>query len=189
MGPPGAGKGTIANRLKDDFEYKLVAAGDLLRAEKDSGSELGKKIASIIDGGNLVPDNIIDSIIYKEIKTPMRITESFLIDGYPRSASQATMLEQMINVPIVIWINISDKTTIKRNLKRGLTSGRADDSTEEIIKTRIENYKLTCEPIKKWYGNRLIEIDGEGTIDEVYKRVVDTLFETVKEPKEISEIK
>lgn len=188
LGPPGAGKGTITTRLSTDFDYRLICAGDLLRAEKKSGSKLGNKIASIIDAGNLVPDEMITEIIYNEIKKPMSIKTSFLIDGYPRTKKQAISLDAMINIPIVLWLNVSEETTIKRNLNRGLTSGRPDDSNEEIIRQRIKNYNETADAIKHYYYDKIVEIDGEGAPDEVYKRVIDTLFETVIEPKDINDI-
>lgn len=189
MGPPGSGKGTVSNRLKDEFDYQLICAGDLLRAEKSTDSKLGKKISNIIDNGDLVPDSIIDSLVIKELSKEIKISKSFLLDGYPRKISQAETLDLTINVPVVIWINVPDETTIERNARRGrMGSGRPDDSSEEIIKKRLENFKRDSLPVKNWYGDRIVEIDGTGSIDEVYKRIVDTLFETVKEPKDIIDI-
>lgn len=188
MGPPGAGKGTVCEKLVKDFDYKLVCAGDLLRSEKKSGSTLGKQIASIIDKGNLVPDDMITRIMFKEISKPVKIQQSYLIDGYPRTLQQAFDLERMINVPIVIWLEVSDETTINRNLKRGETSGRPDDANVEVIKQRIENYKKDSYPLKNYYSDRIIEIDGEGTPDEVYNNIINTLFKTYKEFKDIRDI-
>ena len=176
MGPPGAGKDTVCKKLVEELYYKLICAGDLLREEKASGSELGKEIASIIDGGNLVPDEMITKIIRTEINKPLRVKESYLIDGYPRTLKQGEELSKMIDVPVVIWLNVSDETTIERNLKRGLTSGRPDDSNEEIIKNRIENYKKDSFPLKDFYKKVLVEIDGEGSPNEVYQRIVDYIF-------------
>lgn len=188
LGPPGSGKGTVCKRLENEFDYKYICAGDLLRSEKSSGSTLGNKIASIIDAGNLVPDEVITKIMFKEIAKPLRIGTSYLVDGYPRTIKQASDLDAMIKVPIVIWLNVSDDTILQRNLKRGETSGRPDDANPEVIKKRIENYKKDSLPLKTHYDDMLIEIDGEGTPDEVYKRVVDTLFQTVIEPKDITDI-
>jgi len=188
MGGPGSGKGTICKKLVNDFNYKLISAGDLLREEKASGSELGKEIATLIDAGNLVPDNVITDIIYNEFKKPIRLGRFFLVDGYPRSIKQAISLSQMINVQIVLWLEVSDETTIKRNLNRGLTSGRPDDANEEIIKKRLDNYKEMSVPIKRYYDDCIVEIDGEGTPDEVYQRIIDTLFENVKEARDVSDI-
>jgi len=178
----------MTKRLVDEFNYKLICAGDLLRAEKASGSELGKKIASIIDDGNLVPDSMITKIIYDEIRKPVELGKYFLIDGYPRTVKQATELDQMINVQIVLWLNISDETTVSRNLKRGLTSGRPDDANEEVIRKRLQNYNDLSFPLKNFYEKNIVEIDAEGTVDEVYKRIIDTLFETYTEARDISDI-
>jgi adenylate kinase len=188
MGGPGSGKGTICKKLVNDFNYKLISAGDLLREEKSSGSELGKQIATLIDAGNLVPDNVITDIIYNEFKKPTKLGNFFLIDGYPRSIKQAISLSQMINVQIVLWLEVSDETTIKRNLNRGLTSGRPDDANEDIIKKRLDNYKEMSIPIKRYYDDCIVEINGEGTPDEVHQRIIDTLFENVKEPRDVSDI-
>ena len=188
MGPPGAGKGTVCKKLAQDFNYRLITAGDLLRAEKSSGSSLGKRIASIIDNGNLVPDDMITRIMLKEISKPISINQSYLVDGYPRTIVQAKDLERMINVPVVIWLDVSDKTTIERNLKRGETSGRPDDANVDVIKQRIENYKKDSYPLKNYYFDKIIEVDGEGSPEDVYSRIVDILFKTKQELKDIDDI-
>ena len=181
LGGPGAGKGTICKKLVNEFNYKLICSGDLLREEKASGSKLGNQIAELIDAGEFVPDEMITKIIYNQFKLPIEIDRYYLVDGYPRTVKQAISLDQMINTQIVLWINVSDETTIKRNLNRGLTSGRPDDSNVDIIKKRLNDYKELSIPLKDYYDECIIEIDGEGTPDEVYKEIVDTLFDTYKE--------
>lgn len=187
MGNPGAGKGYITTRLIKEHgdNYKLICAGDLLRAEKKSGSPLGKKIAKLIDSGNYVSDELITNIVYNEIKKEKSINKSFLLDGYPRTVKQAKSLEAMINPPIIIWLNVSDEVTIKRNLDRGVEFGRPDDSNIDLIKERLKIYKESTLPLKKHYSGRVINIDAERSKDEVYSDVLDILFETFKEPKNI----
>ena len=152
MGPPGAGKGTVCSRIVNEYNYKLICAGDLLREEKASGSELGNEIASIIDKGNLVPDEMITEIIFNEMSKPLKSGTFFLIDGYPRTIGQANDLE------------------------RGKTSGRPDDANIEVIKKRIQNYNEISAPLKDFYGKRVIEINGEGTPDEVYNEVIKNII-------------
>ncbi len=176
MGPPGAGKGTICKRILSEFKYKLICAGDLLRSEKSSGSELGKKIASIIDDGNLVSDEMITKIIFNEFRKPVLHGTFYLIDGYPRTIKQANSLDRMTNITTVIWLDVSEETTIKRNLERGKTSGRPDDANVEIIKQRIKNYNEVSYPLKKFYGKRILEVNGEGTPDEVYSDIIDKII-------------
>lgn len=188
MGKPGCGKGTISKRLKEEFNYKLICAGDLLRAEKSTGSKLGNKIAEIIDGGNLVPDEMITELMFLELSKPKPLSHYFLIDGYPRTVKQAVTLDVMINCQLVLWINVSDDEVVRRNLERGKTSGRPDDSNEEVIRHRLENYSKITQPIKTHWCDRVVEIDGSGTPDEVYTRVTSLLFTTYKESKEIGEI-
>ena len=188
IGPPGSGKGTVCKRLVEEFDYKLICAGDLLRKEKASGSKIGSQIASLIDKGNLAPDEMVTKIIYNEIKSPIKLGQSFLLDGFPRTLEQAKSLDLMINIPVVIWLNVSDDTSIKRNLKRGLTSGRPDDGNIEIIKSRLEIYKKESLSLRKYYDSIIVDIDGEGTQDEVYKSIIDIFFETHKELKDINDI-
>lgn len=186
LGQPGAGKGTVCEQLIKDYNYNFICAGDLLRDEKKSNSALGQEISNIIDKGNLVPDYLISEMILNQISNSR--DEFFLIDGYPRTIGQAKDLDKMINVHRVIWLNVSDETTITRNLKRGQTFGRPDDSKVEIIKQRLENYKKDTEPLKQYYSDKLIQIDGEGKPEEVYSKIVNILFEAHKYTKETKDI-
>jgi len=174
LGPPGAGKGTMTNLLKDENGYNLVCTGDILRSEKKSGSELGKKIAALIDKGNLVPDQIVDEMIQNELS---KITGLVLLDGYPRTIAQSENLDKLLDNVIVIWLDVPEEVTIQRNLERGKTSKRPDDANVDVIKQRLDNYNKETAPVKEWYEktNRVIEVDGVGDIPEVLERIKSSL--------------
>jgi adenylate kinase len=174
LGPPGSGKGTMTNLLKDENGYNLVCTGDILRAEKKSGSELGKKIAQLIDAGNLVPDEIVDKMIENELS---KLNGPVLLDGYPRTIAQAENLDRLLDNLTVIWLDVPEEVTIQRNLERGKTSNRPDDANVDVIKQRLDNYNKETAPVKEWYEktNRVIEVDGVGPIPEVLERIKSTL--------------
>lgn len=174
LGPPGSGKGTMTNLLKDEAGYNLVCTGDILRAEKKSGSELGKKIAGLIDRGNLVSDEIVDGMIENELS---KVNGPVLLDGYPRTIAQAENLDRLLNNLTVVWLDVPEEVTIQRNLERGKTSKRPDDANVDVIKQRLDNYNKETAPVKEWYdkSNRVIEVDGVGPIPEVLERIKSSL--------------
>jgi adenylate kinase len=166
LGPPGAGKGTMSNILSKEYGFNIICTGDLLRSEKNSGSDLGKKIANLIDNGKLVPDDIVDEIVEKEIN---KFNDSIILDGYPRTIKQAENLDRLLNDIKVIWMDIPEELTIERNLERGKTSNRPDDSNKDVIKTRLDDFYKESLPVKDWYKktNRVDLVDASGSIDEV----------------------
>lgn len=174
LGPPGSGKGTMTNLLKDEMEYNLVCTGDILRTEKKSGSELGKKISDLIDKGNLVPDEIVDEMIQNELN---KVTGPVLLDGYPRTIAQAENLDKLLDSVTVIWLDVPEEVTIQRNLERGKTSKRPDDANVDVIKQRLDNYNKETAPVKEWYSKtgRVVEVDGIGSIPEVLERIKKSL--------------
>jgi adenylate kinase len=174
LGPPGSGKGTMTNLLKDEMEYNLVCTGDILRTEKKSGSELGKKISDLIDKGNLVPDEIVDEMIQNELN---KVTGPVLLDGYPRTIAQAENLDKLLDSVSVIWLDVPEEVTIQRNLERGKTSKRPDDANVDVIKQRLDNYNKETAPVKEWYSKtgRVVEVDGIGSIPEVLERIKKSL--------------
>ena len=178
FGPPGSGKGTMAGLVTKNHTYMSMIAGDLLRAEKKSGSELGKTIASIIDKGNLVPDEMISKIIGDEVsklpdETVFDKNPGIIFDGYPRSIQQAIDLDTFVDVDIAIYLKCDEEVLVKRLLERGKTSGREDDSNEEIIRDRMDNYWEITDPVKAYYQNqgKYIEVDGNREIKDVYKDI------------------
>lgn len=177
-GAPGSGKGTMTNLIIEDNNYISLVAGDLLRNEKKTGSELGKTIASIIDKGNLVPDKMITKIMQNEIdslsdKIVFGKEKGIIFDGYPRSIQQAIDLDTMVEVDLAIYLKCDEEILIKRLLERGKTSGREDDSDKSIIIDRMNNYWEITDPVKAYYQyqGKYLEVNGNLSIKEVYKNI------------------
>jgi adenylate kinase len=173
FGPPGAGKGTQAQRLVDKHNLKQLSTGDMLREAITEGSELGKKASSIMDRGELVSDDIILSMIRdKLIKSG---SDGFIFDGFPRNLEQAKALDEILNelklsLDLVIEIVVNDKVLINRIESRARESKnvRSDDN-EEVLKNRLNIYHESTEMIKPYYleQKKLIKIDGMRSIEQV----------------------
>jgi len=177
-GAPGSGKGTMTELILKEGGYMSIIAGDLLRKEKKSGSELGGKIASIIDNGNLVPDKTITDIIGKEIEVlsdeiVFDKETGIVFDGYPRSVQQAIDLDDFVKIDMAIYLKCDEEELVKRLLKRGETSGREDDADESIIRDRMANYWEITDQVTAYYQNqgKYIEVNGNRCIDEVFKDI------------------
>ncbi len=173
FGPPGAGKGTQAADMVAKYNLHHISTGDLLRKEMANGTELGLKAKSIIEAGNLVPDRIVEGMIESEFNN-VKDVDGFLLDGFPRTVAQAEALDAILEkngeeVTAVISIMIPDGMIMDRIRSRASKEGRADDASEESIKTRIKTYHDQTEPIIDYYESvgKYAEIDGTGTIEEV----------------------
>jgi adenylate kinase len=205
LGPPGAGKGTQADRLKDDFGLPYIGTGDLLRKHKDEQTELGREAASYMDNGDLVPDELVIRMILEEIEEKGR--DGFLLDGYPRSVGQAEALDDALEengrrLTAAILIAVDDETVIKRlSGRRQCANGhpyhvdfdkpkkegfcdqcgrplsrRADDEPETIRK-RLDTYHAKTEPLIDYYEERglLRRFDGSRSPTEVHDHIRATL--------------
>ena len=174
LGAPGSGKGTLAKQLKEKYGYTLITTGDILRAEKNSDSEIGKQIKNLIGKGNLVPDELINQIIEREIP---KTKEPFILDGFPRTVPQGEFLDTITDVNLVIYLEVSDETIQERILERGKTSGREDDQSVEIIQRRIKQFKEETFPLIDFYKSKkvLTYVDGERKIGEVFEMVENIL--------------
>jgi adenylate kinase len=172
LGAPGSGKGTLGKQLAEKYGYTLITTGDILREEKKSGSEIGKKINDILGKGNLVPDEIVNQIIKNKIQDfePMG---RVIFDGFPRTVIQGEFLDTIADIGLVIYLEVSDNTIRERILERGKTSGREDDQSIDIINRRILQFKTETKPLIEFYDNKkiLATIDGEESINEVFHRV------------------
>lgn len=181
FGPPGAGKGTQAKFLADKYNLHHISTGDLLRQEMKKGTELGKLAASLINNGNLVPDEVVVGMI-KGCILQNSTVEGFLFDGFPRTIAQAETLDKMLEergeeVTSILSITLPDEKVFERIQGRALVEGRKDDADRATIQNRIETYHRKTEPLIDFYKNqgKYQEVDGTGTIEEVFSNITKLL--------------
>jgi len=174
LGPPGAGKGTQAKRLEEVYGLKQLSTGDMLRAEIDSDSTLGRRVESIMASGDLVPDHIMVEMIAKRITQP-DCSKGFILDGFPRTVNQADELNQMLtnnklDLDAVIEIKVDEEALFGRIQKRAEEDGetRADDNVL-VLKNRLEVYHQLTAPITPYYNDKgmLKTVDGMQDIAKV----------------------
>ena len=177
FGPPGAGKGTQAARLVERFGLRHVSTGDLLRREIANGTALGRKAKSLIDKGELVPDSVVEGMIAAELEAHQDV-KGFIFDGFPRTTAQAEHLDAMLEargakIDAVLSLAIPDETVYERIRHRAEVENRVDDTTPEIIRNRIDTHHAKTEPVIAYYKGKGVykEIDGLGTIDEVFDKL------------------
>ncbi|AIL45201.1 adenylate kinase [Elizabethkingia anophelis] len=178
FGPPGSGKGTQAQNLIKKYNLKQVSTGDLFRFNMKNDTELGKLAKSYIDKGELVPDQVTIDMLIDELKKPTDAA-GFIFDGFPRTAAQTEALEQIVeeelNHPIDICLSliVDDEILVERLLKRGETSGRTDDSNEDIIRNRIKEYYTKTAEVAELYKKqgKYIEVNGVGEIEEISNKL------------------
>ncbi|XP_063792714.1 adenylate kinase isoenzyme 1 isoform X1 [Pseudophryne corroboree] len=177
VGGPGSGKGTQCERIVEKYGYTHLSTGDLLRAEVSSGSERGKTLSAIMERGELVPLDTVLDMLRDAMIAKADTSKGYLIDGYPREVKQGEEFEKKIAAPsLLLYIDAGSDTMVKRLLKRGETSGRADDN-EATIKKRLETYYKATEPVIALYEKRGIvrKINAEGSVDDVFKQVSQAL--------------
>lgn len=178
FGPPGSGKGTQAQNLIEKFNLKQISTGDLFRFNMKNDTELGKLAKSFIDKGELVPDQVTTDMLVDEVRKPTD-TNGFIFDGYPRTVNQTEALEEIVNkilddeVSVCLSLIVDDEILVERLLKRGVTSGRTDDSNEEIIRNRIKEYYAKTAEVAELYKNqgKYVEVNGVGGIDEISEKL------------------
>lgn len=187
LGGPGAGKGTQCTNLVRDYGFKHLSAGDLLREEQDRpGSEFGDMIKSYIKEGQIVPMEVTIQLLENAINATIEKlgTRKFLVDGFPRKMDQALKFEEVV-VPskFTLFFNCSEEVMRKRLLKRGETSGRADDN-EESIKKRFRTFVDTSMPVVDMFEKegKVLKISAEKSPDEVYEDVKKGFSERGLEP-------
>ncbi len=193
LGPPGSGKGTQAKMLSKEFKLKQISTGDLLREEAKKNTHLSKKINEILSQGKLLSDDVVFGILKQSLPQ-----DNFILDGFPRTTSQAKMLDNLIKPDFVFLIDVKDDCIIERvvnrrmcpkcgriyNLKTnkpkndnlcdvcGLPLVQREDDKEEVVRKRLEEYHNQTEPVLDYYATRVIKIDGGRPIEDVFKEIL-----------------
>ena len=180
MGPPGVGKGTQADRIKDKLKILHLSTGDILRAEVEAKSVIGMDAKLYIDLGKLVPDYILIEIVKERISKD-DCENGYLLDGFPRTLPQAEGLDEMMHsighdLECAISLTADEDELVERLIKRGKESGRSDD-TPEVIRNRQKIYWEQTAPLLDFYHGKgiLKEVDGLGEIPEITERILDVL--------------
>jgi adenylate kinase len=182
FGAPGSGKGTQSDLMIEHYGLGHISTGDVLREEIKKGSELGKTAKSYIDGGNLIPDDLMVSILAKVYDGFGRGHKGVIFDGFPRTIPQAEALKKMLDergdkIAAMIELDVPEDELMTRLIKRGQMSGRADDN-EETIKKRLVVYHSQTQPLIEWYKQEGLHhhINGLGTLERIFadiQKVID----------------
>ena len=172
IGPPGAGKGTQAERIVATYRIAHLSTGDMLRAARDAKTEIGQKAETYMAAGQLVPDDIILQIISERLQAP-DCRAGYLLDGFPRTLGQAEALDEMLAhqgrpLDVVLEIQVPEEELFRRLAGRG----RADDQPE-VIRQRLIAYRDQTQPLLAYYAKQklLRSIDGLGSIEEIFQRI------------------
>jgi len=167
IGPPGAGKGTQAVRLRDELGLVHLSTGDLLRDHMARATQLGARVTRFMDAGRLVPDALVTELLLAELPP-----SGFLLDGFPRTPAQADALAAVRDVTAVVLLDVADAAVIDRLAGRGREDDRA-----EIVAERLRVYHEQTEPMVEYYAalGLLRRVDGDGTPGEVFAAVLDAL--------------
>lgn len=178
FGPPGAGKGTQANLISEEYQIPHLSTGEIFRSAIKNETKLGKEVKSILDAGDLVPDEKVVALVEEELKD-QKYEDGYILDGFPRTVPQAKAFDRILNkkgksLDAFLQLQVPQVELVDRILSRG--EGRSDD-TPEKVKNRLEVYWNETQPVLDYYEKQSVveEIDGVGTIEEIFGRIKETL--------------
>jgi adenylate kinase len=174
LGPPGAGKGTQAEKLAEKLGIPQISTGELFRRNIDNGTRLGLEAKRYLDAGDLVPSELTNQLVDDRLDDP-DAAGGFILDGYPRSVEQAKALHEMLerrgtDIDAVVEFRVSQDELLQRLKARG----RADD-TEDVILNRMKVYRDETAPLLEYYSSQLKTVDAVGSMDEVFARALQAL--------------
>jgi adenylate kinase len=174
FGPPGSGKGTQSENIIAAFGLQHLSTGNLLRSEIANQTPLGLKAKTLMDAGQLVPDEVVIGMVDNFMNAHPE-AKGFLFDGFPRTTAQCVALDALLKeksneINVVLALEVSEEELVKRLLGRGATSGRSDDTNETIIRARIQEYHDKTTAVATYYAqfNKVVSVQGEGTVDSIY---------------------
>jgi adenylate kinase len=174
FGPPGSGKGTQSEKLIVKYGLKHLSTGDLLRSEISRRTALGMEAKSFMDKGQLVPDEVVIGMISSALDENLDAS-GFLFDGFPRTSAQAKALDNLLelkasSIAVMLALDVSEEELVSRLVKRGETSGRSDDTNDQVIRARINEYHNKTAAVADYYHgfDKVVMIKGEGSVEEIF---------------------
>lgn len=179
FGGPGSGKGTQSARLIDEFGLHHISTGEVLRDHIKRQTELGKIADSYISQGQLIPDELMISILDEVLEKEAKGKAGVIFDGFPRTIPQAEALKELLrkrgtDLHAVVGLEVPEEELIDRMLNRGKETGRADDNLD-TIKKRLEVYHNQTSPLRDYYckENKYMKINGSGVVDDIFNEIAE----------------
>jgi len=186
FGPPGSGKGTQSERLVEKYGLIHLSTGNLLREEIANRTPLGLEAKNFMDKGQLVPDEVVIGMVDSYFDKH-REARGFLFDGFPRTVAQAQALDKLLElkkteIAAVLALEVSEGELVARLLNRGKTSGRSDDTNEEVIRKRFSVYSQETSPVSDHYKKvkKFQSIKGEGSVDDIFASLAGAIDKRMK---------
>jgi adenylate kinase len=188
IGPPASGKGTQGRRIAAHFDVTYLSSGELLRAEVEAQTDLGRRVAGDLAGGDLVPDDVILGVLHEPLAAAL-MSGGYVLDGFPRTVAQARALDataaEMGGAPeVAAWFDVEDSELLRRTRSRASTEGRSDD-VDAVARHRIDVYNAATAPLIDYYRGAgiLVHIDAARPVDEVTADVLVALEPLAARPR------